>query len=136
MVTIVDATGARLGRLSSMLAKRLLEGEVIVVVNSEKAIIVGSKDEIESRYKQKREVGGTKRKGPFFPRMPDMILKRTVRGMLPYQQPKGRKAYKNLKTYIGVPEEFENEKFEKVEAVNPSSYVTLKELSEYLGISW
>ena len=26
------------------------------------------------------------RKGPYFPRMPDMILKRTVRGMLPYQK--------------------------------------------------
>jgi len=56
--------------------------------------------------------------------------------MLPYQQPKGRKAYKNLKAYISVPEEFEKEKFEKVKQSNPSSYMTLKELSEYLGISW
>ena len=136
MAAIVDASGATLGRLSSMLAKRLLEGEEIVVVNSEKAIIVGSKKEIENRYTVKREVGGSKRKGPFFPRMPDRILKRTVRGMLPYQRPKGRKAYKNLKTYIGVPEEFEKEKFEKVKQSNPSSYMTLKELSEYLGVSW
>lgn len=136
MTAVIDASGATLGRLSSMLAKRLLEGEEIAVVNSEKAIIVGSKKEIESRYKVKREVGGSKRKGPFFPRMPDRILKRTVRGMLPYQQPKGRKAYKNLKAYIGVPEEFEKEKFEKVKQSNPSSYMTLKELSEYLGISW
>ncbi len=136
MVTVLDASGATLGRLSSMLAKRLLEGEEIVVVNSEKVIIVGSKKEIENRYRKKREVGGSKRKGPFFPRMPDMILKRTVRGMLPYQQPKGRKAYKNLKTYISVPEEFEKKKLEKVEQSNPSSYMTLKELSEYLGISW
>jgi len=136
MTAVIDASGATLGRLSSMLAKSLLEGEEIAVVNSEKAIIVGSKKEIESRYKEKREVGGSKRKGPFFPRMPDRILKRTVRGMLPYQQPKGRKAYKNLKAYIGVPEEFEKEEFEKVKQSNPSSYMTLKELSEYLGISW
>ncbi len=136
MAAIVDASGATLGRFSSMLAKRLLEGEEIVVVNAEKAIIVGGKKEIESRYTKKREVGGMKRKGPFFSRMPDKILKRTVRGMLPYQQPKGRKAYKNLKTYISVPEEFEKEKFEKVASGNPSSYMTLKELSEYLGVSW
>jgi len=66
MATVVDASGATLGRLSSMLAKRLLEGEEIIVVNSEKAIIVGSKKEIENRYRGKREVGGSKRKGPFY----------------------------------------------------------------------
>ncbi|MEA2054638.1 MAG: 50S ribosomal protein L13 [Candidatus Thermoplasmatota archaeon] len=136
MAAIIDASGASLGRLSSVLAKRLLEGEEIAVVNAEKAIIVGSKDEIEKRYRKKREVGGTKRKGPFFSRMPDKILKRTVRGMLPYQRPRGRKAYKNLKTYIGVPEEFEKEKFEKIKSGSSSRCITLKELSEYLGVSW
>ena len=39
MVTIIDATDATLGRLSTNAAKRLLKGEEIAVVNSEKAII-------------------------------------------------------------------------------------------------
>jgi large subunit ribosomal protein L13 len=75
MTTIIDANGATLGRLSTDTAKRLLGGEEIAIVNSENAIISGKKSSIKNRYKQKREVG-TYRKGPFFPRMPDMIVKK------------------------------------------------------------
>jgi len=135
-MAIIDATGAPLGRLASVVAKRLLNGEEIIVVNAEKAIIVGDKKEIKNRYEARREIGGMKRKGPYFPRMPDRILKRTVRGMLPYQQPKGRNAYKKLKAYIGVPEEFEKEKIEKFKYKTTSNHVTLEELSHHLGVTW
>jgi len=91
MTTIIDANGATLGRLSTNTAKRLLTGEEIAIINSEKAIISGKKPAIKARYKQKREVG-TYRKGPFYPRMPDQIVKRTVRGMIPYQTPHDCKA--------------------------------------------
>ncbi|MCD6411390.1 MAG: 50S ribosomal protein L13 [Thermoplasmata archaeon] len=134
MVTVVDATGAVLGRLASIVAKRLLNGEEIAIVNSEKAIIVGDKDSIKERYKEKREIGSS-RKGPYFPRRADRIVKRTVRGMLPYQQPKGREALKRLKCYIGVPKEFEGVEFETIESVKktPLRYITVGELSEFLG---
>ncbi|KAA0002637.1 MAG: 50S ribosomal protein L13 [Thermoplasmata archaeon] len=135
-MAVIDATGAPLGRLASVVAKRLLEGEKIVVINAEKAIIVGNKREIKKRYEAKRKIGGTKRKGPYFPRMPDRIIKRTVRGMLPYQQPKGRKAYKNFKAYIGVPDELEKEKVEKFKYKTTSNHITLEELSRHLGITW
>ena len=137
MTTIIDANGATLGRLSTDTAKRLLSGEEIAIVNSEKAIISGKKSSIKNRYKQKREVG-TYRKGPFFPRMPDMIVKRTVRGMIPYQTPHGREAFKRLKCYIGVPKEFEGKKFEILEKVRkqPIDYVTIKELSKSLGVQF
>lgn len=134
MVTVIDATGAVLGRLASIVAKRLLNGEEIAIVNSEKAIIVGDKDSIKERYKEKREIGSS-RKGPYFPRRADRIVKRTVRGMLPYQQPKGREALKRLKCYIGVPKEFEGVEFETIESVKktPLRYITVGELSEFLG---
>ncbi len=134
MTTIIDASGAILGRLSTFTAKRLLNGEEIAVVNSEKAIISGKKSSIKNRYKQKREVG-TYRKGPFYPRMPDMIVKRTIRGMIPYQTPHGRTAFKRLKCYIGVPKEFEGGKFESIKAAEkqPIDYLTIKELSKSLG---
>jgi len=135
-MAIIDATDAPIGRLASIVAKRLLNGEEIFIVNAEKAIITGNKDEIKERYRRKREIGGTKRKGPFFPRMPHMILKRTVRGMLPYQQPKGRQAFKRLKVFIGVPEEFKDKEIEKIEFQKSKNYITLKELSEYLGVKW
>lgn len=134
MVTIIDADGLILGRLSTHVAKRLLKDEEVAVVNSEKALITGKKDSIKRNYTQKREVG-TYRKGPFFHRMPDKIVKRTIRGMLPYQTPHGRSAFKRLKCYIGIPKEFEGKKFEVVEKVKNKSVrcMTIEELSKFLG---
>ena len=134
MTTIIDASGATLGRLSTNTAKRLLKGEEVAVINSEKAIISGKKSTIKARYKQKRDVG-TYRKGPFFPRMPDQLVKRTIRGMIPYQTPHGRTAFKRLKCYIGVPKEFEGKKFESIKEAEKQhiDFVTIEELSRSLG---
>ncbi len=134
MRAIIDATGATLGRLCTKTAKRLLNGEEIAVINSEKAIISGKKASIKNIYKQKRELG-TYRKGPFFPRTPDKIVKRTIRGMIPYQTPHGRKSFKRLKCYMGIPAEFEGQKFERInEAIKqPIDYITVEELSRFLG---
>ena len=137
MISIIDAEGAILGRMCTNVAKRLLGGEQISIVNSEKAIITGKKSSIKKRYKQKRDVG-TYRKGPFFPRMPDRLVKRSIRGMIPYQTPHGRIAYKNLKCYIGVPKEFEGQTFEKIDDAkkHPVEYMTVKELSKSLGVDF
>jgi len=134
MTVIIDANGATLGRLSTNAAKRLLKGEEIAVINSEKAIISGKKFAIKKRYQEKREVG-TYRKGPFFPRMPDQIVKRTIRGMIPYQTPHGRTAFKKLKCYMGIPKEFEGKKFETIKEAEkqPVDFITVEELSRSLG---
>jgi large subunit ribosomal protein L13 len=134
MSTIIDANGSTLGRLSTNTAKRLLQGEVIAIVNSEKAIISGKKSTIKKDYKIKRELG-TYRKGPYFPRKPDRIVKRTIRGMIPYQTSHGRAAFKRLKCYIGIPKEFEGKKFETIEGAKkqPVDYITIEDLSKSLG---
>ena len=134
MAIIIDAEGSTLGRLCTNAAKNLLNGEEIAIVNSEKAIISGRKPSIKKHYKQKREVG-TYRKGPFFPKTPDRIVKRSIRGMIPYQKPHGRAAFKRLKCYIGVPKEFEGGKFEKVKEAEkrPVEFITIEELSRSLG---
>ena len=134
MVAIVDAQGAILGRLCTTIAKRLLKGEEIAVVNAEKAIVSGKKAMIKAHYKHEREVG-TYRKGPFYPRMPDQIVKRTVRGMIPYQEPHGRAAFKRLKCYIGVPKEFTGQSFEKITTAekHPANYMTIQEIAQFLG---
>jgi len=134
MAAVIDAEGAVLGRICTVVAKRLLKGEQIVVVNSEKAIVTGKKTMIKDLYKKEREVG-TYRKGPFYPRMPDRILKRTVRGMIPYQEPHGRTAFKRLKCYIGVPKEFAGSTLEKIPiaAKHPADYMTLKEIAQSMG---
>jgi large subunit ribosomal protein L13 len=132
--TIVDATGAIVGRLASALAKRLLLGETIVVVNSERAVVSGRMDAIKARYQFKTTVG-TRRKGPYPSRMPHLLLKRTVRGMMQYQRPNGRAAYKRLTCHIGVPAEFQGKPTEKIEgAIKQVGYgMTLGEIAQFLG---
>ena len=137
MTTIIDAEGAILGRMATHIAKRLLNGEDIAVINAEKAIITGKKKTIKERYIQKREVG-TYRKGPFFPRMPDRLVKRTIRGMIPYQTPHGRAAFKRLKCYIGTPKDFEGKNHEKISHADksPAEFMTVGELSRALGVDF
>ncbi|MEM0467315.1 MAG: 50S ribosomal protein L13 [Candidatus Thermoplasmatota archaeon] len=134
MVTIIDADGAVLGRMCSMIAKRLLNGEEIAVVNTEKAIISGKKRMIIEHYTMERQVG-TYRKGPYYPRMPDRIVKRTIRGMIPYQTSHGRTAYKKLKCYIGIPKEFDGKKIESIAEgkKHPIDYMTVGDVSKLLG---
>ncbi len=130
----IDADGAVLGRLASEVARRLLKGEEITVVNAEKALVTGSRGNVMFQYKQMRFVGST-RKGPFFPRMPDRILRRTVRGMLPFNQYRGRSAYKRLKVFIGVPRELGKVQTEKagVRTLTNPRYMPLGEISRLLG---
>jgi large subunit ribosomal protein L13 len=134
MAAIIDAEGAVLGRLCTSVAKRLLNGEEIIVVNSEKAIVTGKKTMIKAHYKHEREVG-TYRKGPFYPRMPDRIVKRCVRGMIPYQEPHGRAAYKRLRCYIGVPKDCQGKAFEKITIAekHPADYMTIQDIAQFLG---
>ncbi|WP_457591374.1 50S ribosomal protein L13 [Geoglobus sp.] len=135
---VIDASGHILGRLSSYIAKRLLEGEKIVVVNAEKAIITGSPENVFERYKEKYD-RGSKEKGPYFPRHPEKIFKRTVRGMLPWKSRRGREAYRRLRVFMGVPEQLRNREFERVDAAlyekvsKTEKYVYLADVSRYLG---
>ena len=137
MTKIIDAEGAVLGRLATHIAKELLNGESIAIINAEKAIITGKRKTIKERYTQKREVG-TYRKGPFFPRMPDRLVKRTIRGMIPYQTPHGRSAYKRLKCYIGIPKDFQGKESEKIPAAQkqPAEFMTVGDLSRSLGVDF
>ena len=80
---------------------------------------------------------GDPHKGPFFPRYPDDIFRRTVRGMLPWHQVKGRNAFKKLKVFVGVPEEYKNKKAEKIKVADANklkiTYTTLSDLSISIG---
>lgn len=137
MVRVYDATGCVLGRLATNVAQTVLddEDEEVAVVNCEKAIVTGDREDVLERYKEKHQ-RGTQRKGPFFPRVPDRLVKRTVRGMLPYKKARGRDAYKRLKCYIGVPEELSDADAETPEEAKPKSVtssVEIAEISRFLG---
>jgi large subunit ribosomal protein L13 len=134
-MVVINGENLILGRLASHVAKLLLSGEEVTIVNAERTIISGSKKSIIEDYNKKRTVG-TPRKGPFFPRMPDQIVKRTVRGMIPYKKTSGKNAYKKLKVYIGVPKALETENLvtlEKASAKGKVKYIELGEVSKELG---
>ena len=134
MKRVVDAQQATLGRLATRVAKYLLEGDEVHVINSEKAIVSGKKEMIQDEYKEKRRIG-TYRKGPFYHRSPERIVKRAIRGMIPYQKPRGRVAYKRLRCHIGIPEELKNEKAEVFQEAkkNHVNFYTIERISQVLG---
>jgi large subunit ribosomal protein L13 len=140
MVTIINADGMILGRLASILATRLLAGEEIAVVNAEKAVISGTRARVFSIYRRKRE-RGSREGGPFFPRRPDHIMKRTIRGMVPYKRERGNDALKRVKVYVGIPKEFQGMEMEILEAasvkrLSTPRFVTLGTVSRFLGASF
>ena len=132
---IIDATDHVLGRLSSTIAKMLLQGEEIIVINAEKSVVTGKKEFIFKNYLEKWQRGSV-RKGPHYPRMPDRIFRRTVRGMLPFKSSHGREAYRRLKVYIGVPNNIDPKNAEKIDKAiykKVINKITLGEVSKYLG---
>ncbi len=136
---VVDCDSKILGRLASKVAKMLLNGDSIVLVNAEKAVISGHVDDIIEKYKQKLELKdkANPEHSPYISRRPDLFVKRVVRGMLPFKKTKGRLAYKRLKVFMGVPKEYQNKKIislpvkTKKEVLEKS--ISVLELSRKLG---
>lgn len=117
--TIIDAEGLILGRMASIVAKRLLEGERIDIVNSEVAVVSGKRLQVIRAKKEFLQMGGRGR-GPTHWRRPNMIVRRAIRGMLPYREPRGREAFKRVRAHIGVPRELANSERETI----PEAYVS------------
>jgi len=133
-IAVVDASGQIVGRFSSAVAKRLLGGEEVVVVNAEKAVITGSTAWLTAEFRHRRDIG-SQRKGPFYPRRPDRILHRSIRGMLPYQHPRGRAALKRLRVYVEVPADVKADAIEHPAApkIASAKYLTLAAVSMRIG---
>jgi large subunit ribosomal protein L13 len=133
---IINGQGLILGRMCSKVAKRALNGEQIIIVNAEKAIISGKRKSKVAEAKEFLEVGAPER-GPFHSRRPDRIVRKAVRGMLPWRQPKGKAAYKRVKVFIGVPKDLENQNMEGDPQAQASKlrgpHFTVGELAEQIG---
>jgi large subunit ribosomal protein L13 len=134
-MTFIDASDHIVGRLASVVARRLLDGEEIIVVNAEKALITGDRADILKQFKWRMDVGST-RKGPYYPKRPDRILERAIKGMVPHKKARGRTAMKKLKVYVAVPDEFKDKKLERIpEAshITAESFLSLGDISKNLG---
>ncbi len=133
---IVNAEGLILGRMCSKIAKRLLNGEEVIIVNAEKAVLSGRRKSKVAEAKQFLEVGAPER-GPFHYRRPDRIVLKTVRGMLPVKQAKGKNAIARLRVFMGIPKELKDQKTETVKDASSAKLkgpqLTLSELAKEIG---
>lgn len=107
---IIDGKNAVLGRLASYSAKQALLGEEIVILNCEKVIITGNRQNIIEKFQDKRKRIGSGQKGPKHSRLAYLIVKRSIRGMLSHRSGRGKEAFKRIKCYEGVPEQFKDAK--------------------------
>lgn len=111
---IVDADGAVLGRLATLIASRLRgkhnplftphvdTGDMVIVINAEKITLTGGKWDKKCYYRHSGYIGGLKtitaRK--LLDKKPEDLIRFAVKGMLPKNR-LGTKLYKKLKVYTG-----------------------------------
>jgi large subunit ribosomal protein L13 len=135
----VDATNLIAGRLCSNVAKLLLNGNKVVVLNAEKTLISGQRSSVMQAWKEYLHISSVVNPvhGPFHQRTPNGILTRMIRGMVPRRKPKGIAAMHRLRVYVGVPKEYEKAKpqsFENSKATRPAAYyIPLSEIASKIG---
>ena len=111
---VVDARGQALGRLSSEIAKVLTgknkpqyaphvdTGDFVVVINAEKTVLTGRKEDQKTYYRHSGKPGSLKQETAreLRQRRPALMIERAVKGMLPKNKI-GRRQLKKLKVYAG-----------------------------------
>ena len=112
---IVDAEGKTLGRLATQVAMRLRgkhkpiytphadTGDFVVVINAEKVVVTGRKEDDKLYRRHSGRPGGLKEETlrERRARRPEMIIEAAVWGMLP-KNSLGRRLIRHLKVYAGA----------------------------------
>lgn len=108
---IYNAKGLIAGRLAAKIAKELLNGEEIAVVEIQDVVLSGTLADHKAKMQSRKSMIDKKdpEKSPKFPKVPRMLFKRMVRGMLPKNSSRGREALKKLKAYEGIPKTIKTE---------------------------
>ena len=128
---IINGKNAVLGRLASYVAKEILKGEEVVVVNCNEVIITGNRKNIEAEFFEKRQKVGSGQKGPKIHRSSEKIVKRTIRGMLPdHREGRGKEAFKRIKCYNKIPKEFEVKEMIKAGKEKKTKFSKVKDLAK------
>ncbi|WP_302080502.1 50S ribosomal protein L13 [Salinibaculum rarum] len=135
---VVDARDCIMGRVASNVAERALDGETVAVINAEQAVITGREDAILEKFKDRRRHGSDR--GPTYPKRPDRIFKRSIRGMIPYKTTNGREAFENIRVYVGNPNDQDGEVLDgtSLDRLSNIKFVSLGDVSETLGanVTW
>ncbi|GAA5886316.1 hypothetical protein JCM3774_002965 [Rhodotorula dairenensis] len=143
---IIDGKGHLLGRLASIVAKQILNGQKVVVVRCELINASGSffRNKLKyADYLNKRHLVNPRRSGPFHFRAPSRIFYKAIRGMVPHKTARGAAALERLKVFEGVPPPYDRKKKVvvpqalRVLRLKPGrKYCTIKRISHEFGWSY
>ncbi len=141
IMMIVNAEKMVAGRLSSKIAKALINGETITIVNAENAVLVGGKEDLLKKFTARVDaaVHSNPHYGPKYDRIPSKMLRKMVKGMLPNKSRTNERLISNLKVYNSVPKEFAEQEFAKIDGVmfnERNDALTLGEIAKLLGGKW
>lgn len=135
----VDAAGQIAGRMCSNVAKLLLEGNSVVIINAEKTLFSGQRGSVMKGWFDYLKIASVvhPKHGPFHARTPEGILTRMIRGMIPRRKPKGVSAMRRLRVYSSTPKQYEKAAFSGFEnsaATKPAAYyIPLSEIASRIG---
>jgi len=109
---IIDAKRHVFGRLASIVAKSLLQGDYIVVLRCEEIVLSGPffRQKLRWRRKMRKRMNTNPSRGPFHFRSPSQMFFRCVRGMVRHKTKRGQIALSHLKVFEGVPAEYQTKK--------------------------
>ncbi|CAJ0937944.1 unnamed protein product, partial [Mesorhabditis belari] len=112
---VIDAKDHLLGRLASVTAKQLLNGQKVVIVRSELITISGNFHRSKLKYLSflRKRLNVNPSRGPYHFRLVYGFAKifwRTVRGMLPHKSNRGQLALQRLKAFEGCPAPYDKTK--------------------------
>ncbi len=135
---VIDAADTIVGRMASHAAKHALNGAHVSVINCEKAIITGTRAWILPHHARIRADRGQIRHGPYMHRSADKFVRRIIRGMLPWNKPRGQDAFRRVMCYKGIPPEFKIVKAETIPKAHVTklttlNYITVNDLCKHLG---
>lgn len=139
MAKIINGEDLIVGRVASYVAKNILkDNEEYYIYNAEKMVFSGNMKPLLGKYLMRRRLKNkaNPEHSPHWPKRPDFLVKRIIRGMLPYDKPTGKKIYKKIKVYIGNDEQLNGVEVEFDKSYNKAKldkYVTVKELSKALA---
>jgi len=134
---LIDGSNLLLGRVASFAARKALEDEQVTIINCNKIYLSGSPTRSIERYKGKFTLG-TILHGPYVSKSPGAMMRRSVRGMLPWNRVRGRDAFRRVKCYSDVPEALKGKPAITIEnaSINKlpiSRYITLVEVCSRIG---
>ncbi|KAG7194715.1 60S ribosomal protein L16B [Scheffersomyces spartinae] len=111
-VVVIDGKGHLLGRLASIIAKQVLNGQKVVVVRCEALNISGEFFRNKLKYHDylRKKTRYNRHHGPFHFRAPSRILYKAIRGMIPHKTARGKAALERLKVFEGVPPPYDKKK--------------------------